>query len=337
MRNRWGTVLCLLVLMFGCAKPAEKNSDSGEQSQNNSADKTLKIAVIPKGTTHEFWKSVHAGAENAAAELGNVEIFWEGPFKESDRQGQITVVENFITKKVDAIVLAPLDSQALVDAVQQAHDEGIKVVIFDSGLDDESNIVSYVATDNYNGGALAARRMAELLDNKGNAILLRYTPGSESTEQREKGFLETMQKEFPDINIISDNQYLGTTPEEAFDKAQQVLSKHRDEVNGVFAVCEPNVMGTLNALKELELAEQVKLVAFDPSPEIVKGLAEGTVHGVVLQDPVKMGYTAVMAAVKHIRGEDVQKRISTGEAVATPENMKAERMQALLEPEQFGE
>ena len=291
MWNSWEVLLCLLALCIGCAKPVDQsNLLDGGQTENNSTEKTLKIAVILKGTTHEFEKSVHAGAANAVEELGNVKIFWEGPLKESDRQGQITVVENFITKKVDAIVLAPLDSQALVDSVTQAHEEGIKVVIFDSALDDETKIVIYVATDNYNGGALAARRMAELLDKKRNTILLCYVPGSESTEQREKGFLETMEKEFPDMNIISDNQYLGTTPEGAFDKAQQMLSKHRDEVNGVFAVCKPNVMGTLNALKELELAGKVKLIAFDPSPEIVQGLDDGTVHGVVLQDLVKMGY-----------------------------------------------
>jgi len=121
------------------------------------------IAVIPKGTTHEFWKSVHAGAENAAKELGNVEIQWKGPLKEDDLEGQINVVQDFITKKVNGIVLAPLSSTGMVDAVKQAKAAGIPTVIFDSGLDDESIIVSYVATDNFQGGALAARRMAEVL------------------------------------------------------------------------------------------------------------------------------------------------------------------------------
>ena len=134
-------------------------SDDGEQPANVK----YRIAVIPKGTTHEFWKSVHAGAAKAAKEAGNVEIFWKGPLQENDAEGQINVVQEFITKKVDGIVLAPLDSQALIAPVKDAKQQGIPTVIFDSGLGDESIIVSYVATDNYHGGALAARRLAEVL------------------------------------------------------------------------------------------------------------------------------------------------------------------------------
>jgi ribose transport system substrate-binding protein len=125
-----------------------------------------RLAVIPKGTTHEYWKSVHAGAAQAAKEAGNVEIFWKGPLQENDTEGQINVVQEFITKKVDGLVFAPLDSQALIAPVKDAQRQGIPTVVFDSGLGDESIVVSYVATDNYEGGALAARRLAEVLGNK---------------------------------------------------------------------------------------------------------------------------------------------------------------------------
>jgi ribose transport system substrate-binding protein len=131
------------------------------------ADPKYTIAVIPKGTTHEFWKSVHAGAANAARELGNIEIIWKGPLQEDDREGQINVVQDFITKRVNGIVLAPLDAQALVASVKDAKEREIPTVVFDSGLDDPDIIVSYVATDNYNGGSLAARRLAEVLGAKG--------------------------------------------------------------------------------------------------------------------------------------------------------------------------
>jgi ABC-type sugar transport system substrate-binding protein len=130
------------------------------------ANPKYRLAVIPKGTTHEFWKSVHAGASQAAKEAGNVEIFWKGPLQENDTDGQINVVQEFITKKVDGIVLAPLDSQALIAVVKDAKSQGIPTVIFDSALADQSDIVSYVATDNYDGGALAARRLAEVLGHK---------------------------------------------------------------------------------------------------------------------------------------------------------------------------
>jgi ribose transport system substrate-binding protein len=322
--------LFVLSLAAGC-RDAGSSPAAGQDGA-----KKYRIAVIPKGTTHEFWKSVHAGAQNAADELGNVEILWKGPQLENDRSGQIAVVRNFITSRVDGIVLAPLDSQALVEYVDEAVDEGVPVVIFDSALDDESRIVSYVATDNYEGGALAARRLAETLDGRGNVILLRYNPGSESTEQREQGFLDALEREFPEVRVISSSEYSGTTPEESLRKATQVLSRFR-EADGIFAVCEPNAAGTLRALEELELAGRVRFVAFDPNADLIRGLAEGRVDGIVLQDPVKMGYEAVKAIVRHLEGEPNPPRITTGEYVATPENMDGPRMRELLRPQQYGE
>src|SRR5205814_3009837 len=147
--------------------------------------KDLTIAVIPKGTTHEFWKSINAGAVKAQRELsganGKVEIIWKGPFREDDREQQIQVVENFTTRHVSAIVLAPLDSQALVRPVNNAMAARVPVVIIDSDLK-SGKCVSFVATDNFKGGHLAAAEIGKLLDGKGNVILLRYAVGSASTE-----------------------------------------------------------------------------------------------------------------------------------------------------------
>jgi ribose transport system substrate-binding protein len=336
---RWSSWM-LAVCAVGLAGCGGGNTPSGGGPAGGTGpagEKVLRIAVIPKGTTHEFWKSVHAGAENAAKELGNVEILWKGPVLENDREGQIQVVQDFIVQRVDGICLAPLDSQALVEYVSESVEKGIPVVVFDSGLDREDEIVSYVATDNRKGGELAAHRLAEAMNKGGNAILLRYTKGSESTHQREEGFLEAMRRDYPQIKLLETEDYAGTTPQESLAKAQQVLQKHRDSVNGIFAVCEPNATGVLTALEELELAGKVKFVAFDPNVPLINGLKEGKVDGIVLQDPVTMGYEAVMTMVKHLRGEEVEKRIGTGEYVATPDNMADERMQQLLKPQQFGE
>jgi len=320
--------LCALaMLMAGC-----NNNPSPQGEAGSHGGDTLQIAVIPKGTTHEFWKSVHAGARQAADEAGNVEIIWKGPLLENDRDGQISVVEDFIVKDVDGIVLAPLDSSALVDSVLHASEEDIPVVIFDSGLADESAIVSYVATDNYRGGQLAAERLAESLDGKGEVIMFRYNPGSESTEQREEGFLDKLKTDYPDIKVISSDQYAGTTPESSLEKATEVLDKYRDEVDGVFAVCEPNATGTLGALRELNLLGKVKFVAFDPNPDLINALEQGNVTGIVLQDPVTMGYQAVKTLLASINGEEVDKRIKTGEYVATPDNREEEQMHKLLHP-----
>jgi len=339
-------MLFVVVLLIGCAESKSRptSPNTGGNKTNGSAatsdpsvstGKKLRLAVIPKGTTHVFWKSVHAGAEKAAAELGNIEVLWKGPLLENDRDGQINVVQDFVTKKVDGIILAPLDKQALVQPVLESVEAKIPVVIFDSALQDESKIVSYVATDNFKGGQLAGRQMGESLGGKGAVIILRYNQGSESTEQREEGFIDTIKKDFPDIKLLSTDQYAGTTQEESLNKAIEVLNKYKDEVTGIFAVCEPNAAGVLGALKETELAGKVKFIAFDPSEELIRAMDGGLCHGIVLQDPVTMGYQSVIALTKALRGESVEKRIGTGEFVATPDNMKSEQISKLLSPERF--
>lgn len=168
-------------------------------------------------------------------------------------------------------------------------------------------------------------------------ILLRYAPGSESTHQREQGFLDTLKSEFPQIHVLSSDQYSGTTPESSLDKAQQLIVKYGDRIQGFFAVCEPNASGALGALDEAGMAGDVKLIGFDPNERMVQALEEGRMHGIVLQDPVAMGYQAVKTLVAHLNGEQVERRISTGEYLATPENMHDPQMHKLLHPEQLSE
>lgn len=329
-----------LAPLIGCssndAGPAAGGGDVG----------TVSVAVIPKGTTHEFWKSVHAGALKAADDLSTpdrrVEILWKGPQEESDTDSQITVVQNFLTRGVDGIVLAPNDSGGLIDAVAGAVSEGVPVVIFDSGLDPAAadagaETVSFVATDNYAGGRRAAARLAEAVGGDGGVILLRYKAGSESTEKREEGFLAELAENHPGVTVLSADQYAGTTPEESLANATQVLQRFgADSPNpaaGIFAVCEPNADGVHRALKELGLAGAVKFVAFDPNETLVAGLSDGTVHGIVLQDPVGMGERGVRALVAHLDGETVDPRVDTGVVVATPDNLDDPAVARLLAPE----
>ncbi len=330
-------LLCLalcLAFSLGCDGNSKDRLPSG--SSGNKGGKSVRIAVIPKGTSHQFWRSVHAGAVAAAKELGDVEIIWKGPETEADTAGQISVVKNFITNRVDGIVLAPNHSGALVDAVAEANANNIPVVVFDSGLDKGPQIVSYVATDNYKGGKLAAQCLADAIGHKGAVALLRYKQGSESTEQREKGFLDAMATE-SQIKVVSSDQYAGTTTEEAFAKATQLLNKYRDELAGIFAVCEPNCNGTLEALVQTGLAGKVKFVAFDPSEQLIRGLEEKSVAGIMLQDPYEMGRQGVLAVVRSLRGEKVESVISTGEYVVTLANQKESPFDRLLRPEQHGQ
>ncbi len=324
LRLHFAWLICLAGIL-GCA------GAPGDSDAATKRDK-LRIAVIPKATSHEFWKSVHAGALQGQ-KLAGVEIDWKGPITESDREQQINVVQDFIAQKVDGICLAPLDSQALIPVVHEARASGIPTLIFDSGLDDLQDVVSFVATDNYHGGQIAARRLGELLGGKGRVIVLRYALGSQSSEQREDGCLDTLKKEFPDIEILSSNQYSGDTADKALVKSQQLLLTFGDRVDGIFTAAQHVSTGMLRALEEQGLAGKVKLIGFDAGPELVAALRAGTIQGIVLQDPVRMAELAVTTMAAHLRGEKVELRITTGETLATPQNMDQPEIKRLLEPE----
>ena len=293
------------------------------------------IAVIPKGTTHEFWKAIHAGAVKAQQELTaggtKVEINWKGPLREDDRDQQIQVVENFISRRVSGIVLAPLDSKALVPSVTTAARAKVPVIVFDSDLQSDK-YVSFVATDNHQGGVLAGEAMGKLLGGKGNVILLRYQVGSASTEARETGFLDTMKK-FPGIKIISSDQRGGATRELCYQAAQNVLNRYGKEVNGIFGPCEPVANGIIMALRNVGKAGgAVKVIGFDAGTFTIEAMKKGDVQGIVVQNPVRMSYLAVKTMVEHLQGKSVEKRIDTGVYVVTPENMDTPEMKELLYP-----
>ena len=297
--------------------------------------KDYTIAVIPKGTTHEFWKSVHAGALKAEQELNakgvKTKIFWKGPLREDDRDQQIQTVENFATRGVSGIVLAPLDSQALVNPVRSAVQAGIPVVVFDSDLKSDKQ-VSFVATDNVKGGHMAGDFLAEQLGGKGNVILLRYAVGSASTEAREAGFLDALKKH-SGIKLISADQYAGPTRETSYQAAQNLLNRFGDEVNGIFCPNENSTIGMTKALRDIGKAGgKVKMVGFDSGSQSVLDMKNGDVQGLVVQNPVKMGYLGVMTMVDHLEGKKVEKRIDTGVALVTKENMAQPAIAELLNP-----
>jgi ribose transport system substrate-binding protein len=291
--------------------------------------------VVPKGTTHEFWKSIHAGAVKAERELDargiRTHVIWQGPLKEDDRDAQIQVVENFVTRRVSGIVLAPLDARALVRPVESAIAAGVPVVIIDSGLERET--VSFVATDNYEGGVIAARHMSELLGGKGEVILLRYAVGSASTEQREKGFMEELAKAHPGIDVISDTEYAGATRDTAYRTSQALLNRFGDRVDGIFAVNESATIGMTLALREIGKAGgNVKMIGFDAGTQSIEDLESGDVQALVVQNPLRMGYEGVLTVVRAIRGEPVEKRVDTGVVLVTKENMAHADVKPLLHP-----
>lgn len=295
----------------------------------------IRIAVVPKGTTHEFWKAVHAGAAKAAQETG-VTILWKGPLKEDDLKGQIEVVESFKDQRVSGIVLAPLSDKGLVNPVKAAVDAKIPVVVFDSDLQGDAHS-SFVATDNFAAGKMAAVEMARILGGKGNVVVLRYQEGSASTANRERGFLEGI-KASPDIKIVSENQYGGATTESALATSESLLSAQKASsggVQGIFAPNESTTFGMLLALRKASppLAGKIKLIGFDSSEKLIEGVTKGEIDGLILQSPFNIGYLSVKTMVAIVRGERVEKRIDTGAKLVTKENIEAPEVKELLRPD----
>ncbi len=298
-------MLCACLVGVGCS---------------GSEDDRPRIAVIPKGTTHVFWKSVERGAR-AAGDTRDLHVIWKGPLKENDRAQQIQVLEQFIAQGVDGIVLAPLDHAALVRPVREARQRGISVVIFDSALDGTpgEDFESFVATDNRAGGAMGGEHLSSLMPDGGDVVLLRYLVGSASTDNRESGFLEAITAR-GDINVLVDNRYGGATAGDSKSEALNLIdSIHKAE--GIFCSNEPTTLGMLLALRQEGLAGSIPFVGFDASPPLVAALRAGEIDALVVQNPALMGQLAVEALDDHRRGESVDAVIDTGVVLVTAENI----------------
>jgi ribose transport system substrate-binding protein len=317
--------LCAVLSLGGCT-PREPQ-------------KRIRIVLIPKGTTHLFWQSIHAGARKAAEEHGDVQILWHGPAREDMRQEQQDIVERFTSEGVSAIVLAPCDRQTLVAPVKAALKKGIPVVIIDSGLDDVPEVqnnpkyLGYVATDNYLGGKKAAGRMAELFQGKpARVMMLRYQKGSESTEQRERGFLDGMQGLAGFEPVYVPNVEAGATVDSAQKAAEPLLKDVK--LDGIFAPNESSTEGVLQALRTRGLVGQVRLVGFDGNAVLLAALKKGDLDGLVLQDPFQMGYEATKRAIAAVEGQAVDRGTRhTNLRVATRDNVDSAELRSMHSPD----
>lgn len=331
VRSLIGALALGVVILAGCSGGSSTTESSTGGTPAPSADKKLRIAVIPKGQTHDFWKSIHAGAKKAEAELGNVEIIWKGPIVENDREQQIKVVEDFTNQKVDGIVLAPLDDKALATPVNEATQAGIPVIIIDSGLTG-AETVSFVATDNYEAGKKGGMKMVELLGSEPKkVILLRYQEGSASTTEREKGFLDALATA-KNITVISSDQYAGPTRESATKAAENLMARFKGQFDGVLCPNESSTAGMLNVLQSAGLAGKVPFIGFDSSPDLIEGLKSGSINGLVVQNPVRMGYEGVKMMVAHIKKQTVEKKVDTGAELVTKDNMADPSIAELISP-----
>jgi len=285
-----------------------------------------RIGVVPKAVAHVFWQSVHAGAVAAAREA-DVDIEWKGPPQETDFSRQIEIADSMIHARVDGIGMAPTEPTALVAVVERAAREGIPLTIFDSGINTE-NYVSFVATNNYQAGILAAKKLAEILDFQGKIAVVKMIPGSASTTQREKGFEDTLSKEFPDIQIVAE-QFCMSDRAKALAVAENMLTAHPD-LDGMFGSAEPATVGVAQALKSRSMDGKIQFVGFDFSDSIEKDLKSGAIDALVVQDPFKIGYEAVKTVLAKLNGQTPEKRIDSPATVVTVEDLSRPEIDALL-------
>lgn len=311
--------LSFAIVLAGCASPKEGRT----------------FALIPMGTTDEYWKAVHAGAVMAGKKYG-VQVLWQGPMKRDDRTAQMDVVENMIVRGVDGIVLAPVDDKALRGPVENAHRSGIPVVVIDSNLDSD-RYVTFVATNNYAGGAMGGAFLARVLGGKGRVALLRNVEGNASTENREEGFLDQLKK-YPDIKVVSSNQYAGSTSESAYKASENIIASLKSPagetaVDGIFCPNESSAFGMLRALQDAGLAGRVRFVGFDSSAKLNDAVREGQIDGLVVQDPVRIGYLGIEKMFDVLNNKTVPRQIDVPATMVTRKNMDEPSVHALLNPD----
>lgn len=291
--------------------------------------KRRRIGVVPKATSHVFWVAVEKGAKAAGKDL-NVDIEWSGAPSETDYGRQIQIVDSMINRRVDGLAIAASERKALVATVDRAMKQGIPVTIFDSGIEGE-NYSSYVATNNFEGGQLAGRALAKLIGSKGNVGLIMHAPGSSSTMDRERGFTDVIEREFPNIKIVA-SQYGLSDRSKARTAAENMLTAHPD-LSGFFGPSEPSTTGASLAVKARGVSGKVKIVAFDASDNLVEDMKAGAIQAMVVQDPFQMGYDAVRTIVDKLNGKTPAKLINLPAKVIFAEEANKPEFQRLLSPE----
>jgi ribose transport system substrate-binding protein len=325
-----------LPLVFGCGGP----------------DAQFTVVVIPKGLTHEHWQSVRRGAERCAADLQaeeglSVRIIFDGPLRERDAMEQIRIVDRRVATGASGIVLAPQHSRTMTACVKRAAEAGLPVVVIDSGLAEKGSYVKYVATDNYNGGCLAAKHLIARLKERNERdklgrwppklILFRYAVGSQATEDREQGFLDTVKDICPDAVWLSTDQFAGATRDSAMRAAGPLVLRFKDEADGIFAPNESSATGMAEVLKSQGHNKKIMVMGFDASKPLLDMIREGDIVGSILQDPYRMGYVSTWYCVQALRGRDVNSHgrdmsESTGEYLVTRENLDTEFVRGLYDP-----
>jgi ribose transport system substrate-binding protein len=350
LKSRWIkavlSVSLVAVLIMGCSS---KNDNAGSSSSAPASDagasdtapasdagKTYNIDVIIKATDSDFWQVVLKGAEKAAADSGGkIKVKTYGPPSEKDIDQQISILENSVSNKPDGIVIASTSSDASVPAIEKAMDQKIPVVLIDNRVNTDK-FISFLATDNKKGGALAADKFVEALkaagkELKGEMGVISAMAGVQVLTDRDDGFINRLKEIAPDIKPLA-TRYVDSDITKALGAAEDILTKNPN-VLGFFADNNATGVGVARVITERKLNGKVPVVAYDADPEEINALESGAIVALVVQDPFGMGYKGVQSVVDSLEGKEVQKEIDTGATAVTKENMNTDEIQGLLYPE----
>ena len=283
------------------------------------------VALVSKGFQHQFWQAVKQGADDAAAEL-DVEVTFEGPETETEVEKQLTMLQTALDKNPDALGFAALDSEASIPMMTDAESRGIPVIAFDSGV--ESDVpVTTVSTDNLAASAEAAKHMAELVGS-GKIAIIAHDQTSQTGQQRVEGFTQYIEENAPDIEIV-DTQYANGDQLKSADAAKAIMQAHPD-LKGIYGTNEGSAVGVVKAVQETGKSGELTVIGFDSGKAQTDAIRDGLMAGAITQDPIKMGYETVKAAVAAINGEELEPVIDSGFYWYDETNIDDEQIAAVL-------
>ena len=299
------------------------------------AQEDIQITLVPGLTTDAFYITMNRGAQAAAEDLG-ITVNFQGA-EEFNPVLQVPVLDAVIARQPDAILIAPTDTTQLIEPLRRAFESDITVLTVDTfigdgmyqtGSGDADFPISYIASDNIEGGRIAARAMADAIGGEGAVYVSNVRPGISTTDQREAGFKLEMAENFPQITVL-ETQYNENDASTAASQFQAVLARQPD-LAGVFGANLFSALGAANGVEAAGMSDEITMIAFDAPTSIVQQLEDGVVDMAIAQHPAEIGYYGVVTAYAYLTGQSVPPQIGTGFTVITRDNVDDPEIQRFI-------
>lgn len=294
----------------------------GSTSSPGGTTGSYKLSFVQGVAGDEFYITMQCGIEAEAKKQG-AEVNTQGPAK-FDPTLQKPIVDSVVASKPSALLIAPTDVAAMQAPLKAANAAGVKIVLVDTTVNDPSFAVSQISSDNVGGGAEAFKAFEELSPDGGKVMIMSTDPGISTVDARVKGFEDAVKanSKFSYLGV----QYSHNEPAQAARLMTAALAKDPDIV-GVFATNLFSAAGTGTGVRQAGKQGQVKIVGFDAGPDQVKQLQDGTVQGLIAQDPYEIGVDGVTQAVASLKGQPVEAKIQTGFHLLTKDNISGDGAQ----------